>query len=359
MNTGDFYEAVEDDGALKALPSMIAKLVGGRSCVMQRMTNDSAKDIFGFCHYSQEMMDDYRTRFVGDNDVWLVDGVRSGIVNRAILTDDRVSLERYKASTLWNDFHLLHGDDTGRSIGAIHHYGGAVMVTAVHRPITAEPFSAREEAAMNGLLDDLHRVLRMRQMLDRKNDQLQSVGEMLSATGQAVVMLDSTMRIISASQAAMTIIACGDGITLRGGELSFPDRAMKAALREAVAATIDRRPLAQSAFLCARPSHAAPYRLMLLPCQHEGRSACILLIDDSEDESELHWTWITQCYRLTPSERFVAMQLVGGLSADDIAERRKVSIETVRSHIRSLLSKTGTRRQSAMTALLARLPQPK
>lgn len=99
---------------------------------------------------------------------------------------------------------------------------------------------------MNGLLDDLHRVLRMRQMLDRKNDQLQSVGEMLTATGQAVVMLDSNMRIALASQAAVAIMACADGITLRGGELSFADRRMSAALREAVAATIDRRPLAQS-----------------------------------------------------------------------------------------------------------------
>lgn len=355
--TGDLYEAVTDDNALNALPSMIAGIVGGRSCVMQRMTGNAAKDVFGFCYYSKDMMDDYRSRFTREDDIWLADGVQSGIVNRAILTDERVSLGRYKASKLWNDFHVPHGDDTGRSIGAVHHYGGGVLATAIHRPISAKPFGAVEEAALNSLLNDLHRILRMRQMLDRKNDQLQTVTEMLSATGQAVVMLTSGMRIISASQAAMAIFSRADGIALRGSELSFADGAIGMAIREAVAATIDRRPLVQSAFLCARPSYAAPYRLMLLPCQHEGQSACILLIDDSEDESELHWSWITQCYRLTPSEKFVAMQLVAGLSPDDIAEKRGVSIETVRSHIRSLLSKTGTRRQSAMTALLARLPQ--
>ncbi|MCG8436647.1 MAG: LuxR C-terminal-related transcriptional regulator [Pseudomonadales bacterium] len=59
-----------------------------------------------------------------------------------------------------------------------------------------------------------------------------------------------------------------------------------------------------------------------------------------------------QQYRFTPAETDVASYLLQGKSANDIAAIRHSSRETVRSQIKSLLQKTGTRRQAALITLL-------
>lgn len=59
-------------------------------------------------------------------------------------------------------------------------------------------------------------------------------------------------------------------------------------------------------------------------------------------------------FALTPAECAIAVGLQRGLAPDDIAADRGVSIETVRSQIRGLMTKTDTRRQSELVALLGR-----
>ncbi len=61
-------------------------------------------------------------------------------------------------------------------------------------------------------------------------------------------------------------------------------------------------------------------------------------------------------YGLTPAESAVAGLLAAGLSAQTIAERQGVAIGTVRTHIRRVLEKTGSRSQlDLVTSILARI----
>jgi DNA-binding CsgD family transcriptional regulator len=59
-------------------------------------------------------------------------------------------------------------------------------------------------------------------------------------------------------------------------------------------------------------------------------------------------------YDLTSAETEVVVLLAEGLPPADIAERRTVSLDTVRNQIRSLLMKTNTTRLGGLIALLAR-----
>lgn len=59
-------------------------------------------------------------------------------------------------------------------------------------------------------------------------------------------------------------------------------------------------------------------------------------------------------FGLTPAELAVVVLLSRGLSPEEIARDRGVSIETVRSQIRGLMTKTDTRRQSELVALVTR-----
>ena len=60
-------------------------------------------------------------------------------------------------------------------------------------------------------------------------------------------------------------------------------------------------------------------------------------------------------FGLTATEAEVALALVGGASASAIARDRAVSLETIRSHLKTIFAKTGTRRQAHLVALILQL----
>lgn len=58
---------------------------------------------------------------------------------------------------------------------------------------------------------------------------------------------------------------------------------------------------------------------------------------------------------LTVTEAEVALALACGATASAIARDRAVSLETVRSHLKTIFAKTGTRRQATLVALVLQL----
>lgn len=74
--------------------------------------------------------------------------------------------------------------------------------------------------------------------------------------------------------------------------------------------------------------------------------------------------YLKRRYGFTPTEAVVAQLLATGMSTLDIAARLGVQPNTVRAHLKQVLAKSGTRRQTETVALLWRhrleqcLPSP-
>jgi len=93
-----------------------------------------------------------------------------------------------------------------------------------------------------------------------------------------------------------------------------------------------------------------PDRLALGP----QRVCALVFVTDPERTpgSPLHR--LADLYGLTPAESRVAQKLMAGLSTQEVADQNAVSINTVRTQVKSLLSKTDCRRQSQLVRLLYR-----
>jgi DNA-binding CsgD family transcriptional regulator len=63
---------------------------------------------------------------------------------------------------------------------------------------------------------------------------------------------------------------------------------------------------------------------------------------------------LQEVFHLTPSELRVAVSLLKGLDTQEIATEHKVGVQTVRYHLKSIFSKTGTSHQAQLVSLLAR-----
>jgi DNA-binding CsgD family transcriptional regulator len=61
-------------------------------------------------------------------------------------------------------------------------------------------------------------------------------------------------------------------------------------------------------------------------------------------------------YRLTPTEARLADLLLGGLEVRAVADHLGITIETARFHLKRVLAKTGTHRQTELVRLMLTLP---
>jgi DNA-binding CsgD family transcriptional regulator len=67
---------------------------------------------------------------------------------------------------------------------------------------------------------------------------------------------------------------------------------------------------------------------------------------------------VQSLFDLTPTEARVARSLASGKTVASIATEGSVSPETVRTHVRGILAKTGCERQAEIVALLTGIARP-
>src|SRR5262249_30862533 len=105
---------------------------------------------------------------------------------------------------------------------------------------------------------------------------------------------------------------------------------------------------------------ASPYRLFLMSAA-DSRTVplgvaipAVSVLVVSESLAEPNPAILRELFSLTPTETRITTPLVLGRSAEEIAQDLNVSIQTVRTHIKRVLSKTSTTRQGELISLVLR-----
>jgi len=83
------------------------------------------------------------------------------------------------------------------------------------------------------------------------------------------------------------------------------------------------------------------------------KSCCALIITPVQREATTDNSLLKGLFDLTPTESKVAEALTHGLSVKQVSEKYRISNETVRTHLKSIFSKTGVNRQSQLVAVLS------
>lgn len=107
--------------------------------------------------------------------------------------------------------------------------------------------------------------------------------------------------------------------------------------------------------------HCSPLQILAIPVltrtscldtarPHSARIA--LLLSDPDCSAELSPSDISELFGLTPAEAALAAGLCKGMTLQDYAERRGISVGTARIQLKSIFSKTGAGRQSDLIRLL-------
>ena len=246
--------------------------------------------------------------------------------------------------------------------------GGIIWVTKTSRSTISVtrrkhlgPCKEPELSILRELMPHLRRAAQLHGELTSLRSQRSAFTDHLDRYPQAFVLTDAKAGVLFANLAASKIASSRDGITIAAGRLiaqsAFENTALHEAIREIAALpNAPRRRLAVT-----RSSMKLAYRLLLMPIHSSSavplgvsQPAVAILIIDSEATSSPNVAMLQDLFSLTGGEARVVARLVQGRSVDEVATELKISVETVRTHVRRVLVKTATSRQGELISLVLR-----
>ena len=139
-----------------------------------------------------------------------------------------------------------------------------------------------------------------------------------------------------------------DWVTLNG-RLTLKDEKQRQSLQEAITRATGPEKLAS---IVAVSTVAGSMRLVVVSpfARPDARMALVLFEHAQTDHFALREHFF-RAHGLTPSEGKIAHIVLDGGTLTEAAERANLSIATVRSYMKAVFAKTGTHRQSELTAL--------
>lgn len=216
------------------------------------------------------------------------------------------------------------------------------------------------------LIPHLRSALAMSHALQAARERGLLVEAALGATPTAVILLGADRCLLHMNEAAERLARGQDGVRFQRNRLVASDTSRQNRLEALIALASAASGAAPAqpggAISLPRPSGKRPLQALVSPLrlatQGQSPSARVLvLITDPEASVDVPREILSVLYGLTSSEVEVANGLLAGLSLEQIAAVREVSWGTVRTQIKSLMHKTGTRRQSELIRLLLSLPK--
>jgi DNA-binding NarL/FixJ family response regulator len=235
---------------------------------------------------------------------------------------------------------------------------------ALARPWASGPFTSDELAFARALMPHLRRVATLHAHVEGTTAIARTAIDALDGAQAPLLLLDANGRLVHASAEADRLLHDADGLTAGRDGLRAATSALSARLRAAVAraAGSRRTPGVSGALHLRRPSGKPDLVLVAIPARSRsfgpdiGRAAVILQITDPLAHAMPDPAILADAFDLTPSEALLAADLLCGLSVVEAAAKRGRSVATVRTHLASVLAKTGTARQTDLVRLLSRLP---
>jgi len=182
-----------------------------------------------------------------------------------------------------------------------------------------------------------------------------SVSEaVLDALGIGIVVVDGERQAVRVNQSAREVLGCGDGLMLREGrlvaEVAESHRRLAAVVGSACHDSVGGAVVAVS-----RSGPKRPFNVFVVPLA-VGSGLAAVFISDPDQTGAAATELIARAYCVTESERKVVLALLDGKPPKRIASQLDLSLNTVKSHLRSVFLKLGVRRQVDLARLMLAAP---
>ncbi len=357
------YAAVLDGKPIEPALQQLAAALGASRVIVHRMQiprpGSETYSRLGSHNVDPRALQEYASTWVA-HDPWALAGQ-----DKAPGTYDlrEIAAEEVVVRTpFWNDFLARHNPTLHGITTIVEQPGELSGLFTLWREREAGHFSAEALGMLRALEPHLRRAL----IAEARLSDGHLARETLEALREGVAVIGTTGRLLHANAAlhAMTRQADGLGVTPEG--LVSGDRALQPALDRLVGLALraaQRRgamDAGEERLALPRPSGGVPWLIEALPMaaardgRFGGEAAAVLLVADGEARRPPSEQLLGRSFGLTQAEAGLAASLLAGVSLAEHAQRRRIAMPTVRTHLARVLDKTGCRRQADLVAKLSR-----
>ncbi len=197
---------------------------------------------------------------------------------------------------------------------------------------------------------DLHHRLREQVSLAR------AALDALDRLPTGMLLAGATGQMLHANVAAEAMLGRNDGLGLRHGQLLAADPKQTGRLRGLIAEAIQAfgldPPSSGGAMLLPRPSGLPSWQVTVAPLAPNNpysvgpaHAAALVMITDPSATVQAPDATLRALFGFTQAEARIALALANGRTPQEIANEYRLSLLTVRTHIRRLHEKLGVRHQ--------------
>jgi DNA-binding CsgD family transcriptional regulator len=182
--------------------------------------------------------------------------------------------------------------------------------------------------------------------------------QLFDGTVNGLLLVDGDGVILGTNSTAREIIEASPFIRIEDGKLLADDRIgltqiiHRAAAEHGRACILEIRPKERSKPLYLLATRVEPTLMSLFP----NDSVIAVIIGDPEFDLQPNFDVLRQLFGLTPRESVVAAMVMNGHGSSDIVRELRISANTARGYLKSVMSKTGARRQCELMRVLLSSP---
>lgn len=265
------------------------------------------------------------------------------------------------ASEYYHDF--LRPKDVIHAIGGcIWRRPEAACVLSVFRGHHDRPHDEAEVDLLTALLPHLAQALAIQAKTVELESRARWGEESLERLPVGVVVASAEGRVLFANGAARAVLDRRDGLRMENGVLRASTPTLNASLRslivDAAKTGSGRGTSAGGALAIGRTSSTRPLDVVVSPLRSAaplGRGGAVVFVNDPDARPPALSAALRRLYGLTDTEARVAERLCRGESLEEIGDDTHTTLNTVRTHVKRALMKTGTARQAQLVALALKL----
>lgn len=289
-------------------------------------------------------------------DLWIQRSSKT--LMKATVSADLCSDEEFANSELYVDFSKRYADGQFYVVGAVLPVDQHVGVIGFQNSRVGGAFEREHALAVDFLLPHLQRALLIRSKLERAEARIAASQAALDAMSHGILVVSLEGRVVESNEAARQMLAEGDGLSLGLKDLVLGARSAETSTLRALIAGC-AQPTGGGGLSLPRPSGRRPFEVIVAPLVGTaatgvpGKAGAIIFLRDPEAQVRAVPEMLAALHRLTPAEGRLAADLLQHLTLEEIAARRQLSRETLRTQLKDLFRKTGTNRQSELMGFLA------
>jgi DNA-binding CsgD family transcriptional regulator len=279
---------------------------------------------------------------------------------------DLLSREEFENGRFYREVIVPHRQCDYMAINPVND-GQRLASLSVNTGVDTGVFRPRAVELLRLLAPHITKAAKISAAFDLRTLQAKVLEKTLDTLSSGVLLLNAQGQSIYMNTAAQRILHNHSGARLAQGKLVIKDTAAEDAFKASLAALRDpARAREQPPAAIAVADESAPLIMTVLPIETGRRKSLLgafeatvaVFVQNMTALPPMPSEAFSTLYGFTPTETKVTMALLQGFATADIADILGITEGTVRSHVKNILSKTGTTRQAELVQVLMRAMSP-